>query len=523
MSTTKHHELTLTKREAARLERAAKKNQQARKGRFSRWLQESRKNREALAARPGPRGWARPAGGAMSPSESLFEVRGTTVQVCGLYPFVAGSGLPVIGAPLGYHLRRRSLVCADPSSWFLAGIISNPSAFILGQPGLGKTSLVHRFISVSAAWGYIPMILADSRPDYVLMVEALNGQVISFSPGKGHINPMDLGPLAASLWEIEDPTHREQAIGEMIGRRRSLITGLTAMMLGRALRPHESSVIAQSLVSLDPDLRKPPLMHELITFIKTRPDDLRTVMMATDDRDYDERVRDLLDALISLGPDGVYGDMFSKPTTAHIRPGVPVVFDISGVNENDAILTAAVQSLCWNLGSATVSAEQHLAVAAGRPRRTYLLVMDELWRVLRASEEMVHFIDTITRLNRGRGIAQVMVTHTMNDLKLSSAHLTATAWGFVERSSMVFLGGLAKGEMGNLREVFSLSQEEMELLSDWTAEAPVDYRTGKAGLRPGAGNFILKTGKQAGTPFHTELTSYEFFVSDTNRDWEMIK
>ena len=195
--------------------------------------------------------------------------------------------------------------------------------------------------------------------------------------------------------------------------------------------------------------------------------------------------------------------------------------DISGVNENDTVLMAAVQSLCWNLGSATVSAESHLAADEGRRRRTYLLVMDELWRVLRASDDMVHFIDAITRLNRGRGIGQIMVTHTMKDLKLSEQHLTDVAWGFVERSAMVFLGGLSEGEMGNLEEVFALTQAEVSQLSDWIGEAPVDPWTGKAGLRPGAGNFLLKTGKEAGIPFHTQLTQMEKDNTNTNRDWEM--
>jgi len=183
---------------------------------------------------------------------------------------------------------------------------------------------------------------------------------------------------------------------------------------------------------------------------------------------------------------------------------------------------SAVQSLCWNLGSAAVSAEQYLAEAQGRPRKTYFLVMDELWQILRASDDMVRFIDRITRLNRGRGIAQVMITHTMNDLKLRSEHLTDIAWGFVERAAMTMLGGLAEGEMGNLQEVFDLSRAEIETLSNWTGEAPVDPWTGKAGLRPGAGNFLLKTGKSPGIPLHMQLVDAELETTDTNRDWQMV-
>lgn len=115
--------------------------------------------------------------------------------------------MPVIGTPLGHHLRRRSLVCADPISWFLSGIISNPSAFILGQPGLGKTALVHRMLAVLADWGVIPLILADSKPDYVWAVERLGGQRITFSPGQGHINPWIWGRWCAGSARSPTPRH----------------------------------------------------------------------------------------------------------------------------------------------------------------------------------------------------------------------------------------------------------------------------------------------------------------------------
>ena len=406
-----------------------------------------------------------------------------------MFPFTAGAGLPVVGVPLGYHLRRRSLVCADPVSWFTSGIISNPSAFVLGQPGLGKTSLVHRIITVLSNWGVIPLILADSRPDYVHTIRSLGGQVITFSPGHGHINPLDLGPMVHRLHQIKDASARQVALDEMTSRRLSLMKGLVGMMLGQPLAPHEASVLALAVQMLDPELQNPPLIPQLTAFIQSAPEELRAVALTYEDVDaYNTRVQGLLDALISLGPAGPYGTLFSEPTSEHLELGRPAVFDISGVNENDAVLMAAVQSLCWNLGSATVSAESHLAADEGRRRRTYLLVMDELWRVLRASDDMVHFIDAITRLNRGRGIGQIMVTHTMKDLKLSEQHLTDVAWGFVERSAMVFLGGLSEGEMGNLEEVFALTRAEVSQLSDWIGEAPVDPWTGRAGLRPGAGD-----------------------------------
>ena len=387
-------QLTLTKRDVARLERAAKKAAPKPKkapGLLARLMAEGAQSRMS----PGVTGWNRRGGGPVNFIEAPVEIQGSSVQVCGFWPFVNGAGMPTIGVPLGRHLLRNTLVTADPVSWFLNGIISNPSAFVLAQPGLGKSSLVHRLIAVLSAWGVVPMILADSRPDYVPHIRALGGQVITFSPGQGHLNPLDLGPLVASLGEIEDDKARDIAVNEMISRRRSLMEGIASMMLGRPLKAHESTCLSVAINTLDPALQSPPLLGDLVDFIRSRPEILRQNVLAyDDDKEYDQRLQALLDALINLGPSGAYGDMFAKPSDAHIIPGVPVVFDISGVNENDSVLVAAVQSLCWNLGSATVSAEQHLASAGKRKRRTYFLVMDELWRILRASDDMVNFIDT---------------------------------------------------------------------------------------------------------------------------------
>lgn len=518
--------LKLSKRDMQRMERdarreVAQKRPDQQKG-IRKVISQIREEREKALTKPTAIGWNRRGGGPAGYIEDPYELQGTTVQVCGYWPFIAGSSSPPVGAPLGYHLRRNTLVCGDPMSWFMAGLIRNPSGFVLGQPGLGKTSLIQRTIAVLADWGVIPMVLSDARPDYVELIRRLDGQVITFSPGRGHINPLDVGPLVHDLRDIENAQMREEALEDMRSRRRSLMAGLVAMVSGRALEPHETSVLRQAIDTLDPDLTDPPLLPDLIDYIRNRPDVLRSVTLThgeNKDDAYDARVEGLLDALISLGPAGLYGDMFSKHTSTHIEPGRPVVFDISGVNENDSVLMGTVQSLCWNLGSAVVAAEQFLAKATGAEQNHYMLIMDELWRMLRASEQMVLFIDTITRLNRGRGIGQLLCTHTMNDMRLETDMLTKIAWGFVERSEMVFLGGLAPNEMGNLETAFDMSATEKSMITDWTDDS------GNTGgeRRPNTGKFLLKTGKRPGTPFRTNLTQAEREISISNQAWNFKK
>ena len=122
-------------------------------------------------------GWMKRGGGFQSVSVPA-EWRGTSVQVCGLWPFSAGSGTPMIGVPLGRHLMTGATVCCDPISWFQrASLITNPSMFVLGKPGLGKSSLVRHIVLGLAGFGVNSMILGDLKPDYVDLVKALGGCV----------------------------------------------------------------------------------------------------------------------------------------------------------------------------------------------------------------------------------------------------------------------------------------------------------------------------------------------------------
>ena len=68
--------------------------------------------------RPGPRGWTGRGRGESVRVDAPDEWRGTTVQVCGLWPWVAGTGTPMVGVPLGRHVHTGATVCCDPISWF---------------------------------------------------------------------------------------------------------------------------------------------------------------------------------------------------------------------------------------------------------------------------------------------------------------------------------------------------------------------------------------------------------------------
>lgn len=482
-----------------------------------------KRREEEKTSGPGRLGWDLPGSGQTSVVVSIPEFRGPTVQVCGLYPFSVGSSLALVGAPLGQHLEGRGVVCGDPVSWFVAGLINNPSAFVLARPGVGKSSLVRHIAGYLPYKGVLPIILSDWKPDYVDLVKELDGQVITVGRSAGYVNPLDPGPLAGMLDSLPEAV-RARVVSNMRGRRINVMEALCGLALGSQLEAHERTLLSAALEYWDQT--QPgvvPVMSDILAVVQAKPERLRTLAQdrGEDDR-YLERTQRLVDALIALnGGSETFGRVFAEPTTVPLKLDRAVVFDLSEFEDMAPALQAGVQLVCWSYGSTAVSTAKALADAGLAPRRSYLLIMDELWRALRAAPFMVDRVDEITRLNRTLNLGQILITHGMDDLKVHDEEATAKAWGFVARSEMVFMGGLNPGEMGNLEEVFALSQKEKDMLTSWADSGEVNPMTGQAGIPRGRGKFLMKVGKKSGIPFMVDLTPVETEsgVHDTSKAW----
>ncbi|MFC7731158.1 hypothetical protein [Actinomadura keratinilytica] len=171
-----------------------KKNKKGKKKAKKNKEDHASEQRSPAAPRPGMRGFAGRGGGRAGYVEAPPEWRGTTVQVCGLWPFGAGSGTPMVGVPLGRELMGGTTLCCDPISWFQrAGLIHNPSVLVLGKPGLGKSTLIRRMVVGLTGYGVFPMVLGDLKPDYVDLIRALGGQIIKLGRGLGSLNVLDPG------------------------------------------------------------------------------------------------------------------------------------------------------------------------------------------------------------------------------------------------------------------------------------------------------------------------------------------
>lgn len=477
----------------------------------------------SVARLPGPRGYTGRGQGAAAYVEAPPEWRGTTVQVCGLFPWTVGTGAPTVGVPVGRHLGTGASVCFDVISWFTrAKLLLNPSVFVLGLPALGKSTFMRRQILGLAGSGVVPLVLGDLKPDYVDLVTALGGQVVSLGRGQGSLNVLDVGAmdeaagrLAAAGYERESFRLAEEAHG----RRLNMVEALVVLVRRSAIRDFEQAILSAALRLLGQRHAGSPVLGELVDVLEQGPEQVRAAAL---DRGSEAAYRTTVDplqrSLLSL-IDGPLGYTFARPTTRRISlDSTAVCIDVSGISASDHRLQAAVLLACWSDGFGAVEAAQALADAGLAAQRRFFIVLDELWRVLRSGEGMVDNVDALTRLNRNQGVGSAMISHSMADLRaLRNPEDRDKARGFVERSGAVVVGGLPARELADLSDIVAFSDVEKRLVTDWSTPAS----WGNQEVPPGQGNFLIKVGQRPGLPVHVQLTGAELDadVHDTNKRW----
>ena len=216
-------------------------------------------------------GWQHRGGGGVLTMPVPQEWRGTSMQVCGLWPFSIGSGTPMVGVPFGRHLLTGSTVCFDPISWFKrAHLIANPSAFFMGLPGLGKSSAVRHLIMGLAAVGVHSMVLGDLKPDYVDLVRVLGGQVIEVGRGRGRINPLDSGAWPASAGDLPRKLRKELR-EDAHGRRLTMLSSLVHLARNAPPTDREEAILDRALLVLGKRLERTPVIGDVLDVCARRP------------------------------------------------------------------------------------------------------------------------------------------------------------------------------------------------------------------------------------------------------------
>ncbi|MEV2240128.1 hypothetical protein [Micromonospora sp. NPDC049891] len=467
----------------------------------------------ALGPIPPAWGWRRPGAGRAVHVTAGTEYQATTVQAAGLYPFTAGSGAPLLGVPIGRHQLWGESVLLDPFEWLNAGLITNTGVFVLGQPGAGKSALAKRLVMGMAATGTQILILGDTKPDYSRVVQHLDGQVIRVGRGLDRINPLDAGPLGTVLSRMSGPD-ADQLRLEVRGRRLTLLIALCTLVRDGGQVSNTEEVVLGRVVDLLAERRTgDPVIPDVLAVLDQGPDTIRAAARATSAADYRRRIDDLV-ATLRLLCEGTLAGVFDAPTSTPIDLSAKAVsIDISRVAAAGDKLVAAAMLSTWSYGYAVIDAAAVLADQSLAPRRRHLAIMDELWRALRGAPGLVEPADALTRLSRNLGVAQIMLTHSLDDLDaLASDEDRAKGRGMAERCAIKVLAALPGRELDRISQMVRLSVPERDMVASWAApEALVP-----GAMHPGRGKYLVKTGERAGMPVALHLVGEELALYDTD-------
>lgn len=507
---------------------------------------------------PRDRGFTGRAAGHSRVVSGPQEWQTTTNLSCGFNPNVVGAPSPVIGTPLGRHLLTGTDVACDALSWFREGIISNPSAFILSLPGLGKSTLIRKMLMGHVAQGHVPIIAGDIKAEYVGFTRQVGGQVITLGHGHGTLNPLDAGALGSVIPILEK--HRDTLVAgqeaqgnsrkkhvisdlneldELIertkeqvhGRQVTMVTALVSLGRQSSVADWESMLISVALRELYASgtfgWDDPPVLQDLIDQLEAGSEELKDKGRARSDEQWDQRIDNLALSLNSL-MDGAVGRIFAGQTTTPIDVNATAVcIDVSAIDRGDKAVKAAVMMACWSASFGSIEASHLLADVGLGEQKYFAAALDELWQILSAAPGLVEQIDSLSRLNRSSGLCQYQITHTCKDLEaLPTEEDRKTAMGFIERAGMVITGGLPVDELDRLTGILSFSSAEAEMITSWSAGAPPKRaRTrGSKATPPGRGRFMIKPSKDGapGIPVQTMLfpTEIREKLHDTNQRFE---
>ena len=454
-------------------------------------------------------------GGRVAHVAKLAEHQATTVQAAGLFPFVAGSGSPSVGVPIGRHLLWGEVVCLDSFAWLNAGLVTNPGMFILGQPGAGKSSLVKRVLRGMCGFGVRPIILGDLKPDYTAVIERLGGQVIKVGRGMDRINPLDTGPLGQAAVRLSGEAGA-QLHAESRGRRLNALLALLALVRRSPITNGEECVLGAVVDLLEDRHRnQQPTIPDVLAVLRD-PAAITNLLVGAEARDEAEfhddtkALRETLNLLCAGSLKGV----FDGPTTHPIDLGAPgVSIDISRVSAAGDTLVAAAMLSSWAYGFSMIDGSAALADQGLAPRRQFCVVMDELWRALRGSPGLVEHADALTRVNRAKGVCDIRATHSLADLEaLPTEEDRAKARGFVERAGITVLGALSPSELAKVSALVPLSIQEQHMVSAWSA--PQSWQAGEA--HPGRGKYLIKAGARSGIPVRLDYVGDEAQLYNTD-------
>ncbi|MCA4135476.1 ATP-binding protein [Arthrobacter sp. M4] len=487
------------------------------------------------------KGFAGNYGGRWSKVPNPPQWYSTSVQACGIYPFVAGSARPTDGAPLGRDMLSGAAVCMDHESLYRASVITSPSMFLYGINGVGKSSTAQTILLGQAARGITPGLFNPIKVnEHTALTEALGGKVARFGPGQpDRFNLLSSGPLGEAARKIGGTVGREL---ELLARDKSiqLVQLLTRTSRGIPLEDIEDTVLELLVDDARERNRRPYTVHLLEAF--QAPSDRTLGKLGLPDHEAFHRRFVRLGETIRSMLSGEMGKLLGGEESVEFDVGNPggFCFDTAAIPESNTRLLSAAMLASWSVGMDIIDAHWELAEHELRlvdeaaesgelyePAvrwRGYSTFMDEFWYPLRACEGIVDRVDRLGRTNRSIGVAEMKATHSPKDqMSLRNPEDREKARGLTERCGLIAMMALTGKDLETLSDIRPMTTQEIELVKGFNA-APSWHkpkvrvqRGGKPTPPPGAGKVLFKVEGRVGIPVQMVQTDVQagLHVTDT--------
>jgi hypothetical protein len=324
--------------------------------------------------------------------------RETTAQLRGTYPFLAGGALPALGMYIGQERFTRSSFCFDPFRLYGARELSNPSVFLAGVIGSGKSSLAKTMLLRALVFGYRFVVPGDVRGEYRPLARALGVAPLVLGPGISRpLNPLSRPAAPAGIgggewWDLVR-AHWEALLDGLI---RAALPGQ------RELTPTESAAVELALDRVtatatgDPDRAAPASLPRLMDALFD-PDDHTAQQMRMSTTEIRQATTDLALVVRKLVRGSLRGLVAGTEQTRIDTSQPGVIVDLSRIRvANDAGMALAM---------ACIQSMMELATLFERARR--IVVYDELWRLV-AYPALIARIMAGIKLTRDTGTAHLL-------------------------------------------------------------------------------------------------------------------
>lgn len=363
----------------------------------------------------------------------------TTAQLGAAYPFVSSTELPTDRVLIGRDIYG-AFFAYDPFDLYNAGILTNPNMVVLGQVGRGKSALIKTYLYRQFAFGR-RIVLIDPKGEYGDFADALGASIIRLEAG----GAVSLNPLA----QISNgaPPELERV------RQQSILNAICAVSLDRPLSPGESVALQSALSAVHDQHIEPTLAAVVAELFQPQLRAATALYIGVEELITEGRAPGFaLQRLLG----GEFVGMFDGQKSHKVDLGSDiVVLDVSKFYRSDAL---AILLVC------VFGALQDSLLRATSPT---LCVLDEAWAVL-ANPYAAIFMQSMFKLARSFGVANVLVAHRPSDLVSSSTGIDRRALhvqGLLSDCETTVCYAQSPQEMDLAQRLFDLNDRQVGLLT----------------------------------------------------------